>query len=613
MLTKIDNPRISYFARVMVLPLAVFLFAAFTFKAKKNESVYHGKKITVVIDAGHGGKDAGAGSADGFFEKDLTLTLAKKIKELNKNEAIDIILTREEDIYHSPQQKAVIAANKDADLLISIHIGNTAKQNTKTGIEFFVAGDQFANAEKSKGLASSLIRAFENNFPLPVSGSPLQRDMGIWIIQANNIPSVLIEAGYITNEKDLAYLKTPAAKETIAKNVLTAIEEFASSGYISPAPVSEMKLQKITDTLPAADKADIEKALVIINGKVAGKGKKVLNQQFDLISAKTVSVKWLSKAAATLKYGKQGDDGACEIMFTEGTAPTDTNVTDADKIILEKKLQELELQKEKEKLQLARLSPADSLAYKTVPENKLKGHELEKAKLDMLMEQQATLKQQYTEKLALAKVEDANLEKTVKVRKAREQEFAELKLKLKSLEEKNNSDLAVATVDGRKLNDQEIAALKKKLILEKQANSRQQYEENLIQVNKKNNELEKELYRQKLLLARQDDKVFTKMEVVPQFTGGQDAWRKYLKENIDPGVPLREGWKAGKYIVVVRFIVHTDGSISGITTENYQGTKTAQHCIDLIRKSPNWQPAVQNGVKVNAYRKQPITFEITEN
>jgi len=120
------------------------------------------------------------------------------------------------------------------------------------------------------------------------------------------------------------------------------------------------------------------------------------------------------------------------------------------------------------------------------------------------------------------------------------------------------------------------------------------------------------ILQEKELQAQQNKMVFTQVEVNPQFTGGEEAWRKYLRGNLKQVTPLDEGWKAGKYTVTVKFIVHTDGTVSDISTENYQGTKTAQHCIDVIKNAPKWQPAVQNGRKVNAYKKQPITFVIEE-
>ena len=105
-------------------------------------------------------------------------------------------------------------------------------------------------------------------------------------------------------------------------------------------------------------------------------------------------------------------------------------------------------------------------------------------------------------------------------------------------------------------------------------------------------------------------KIFTKTEVEPSFTGGNDAWRAYLQTNLNADIPVKEGWKPGTYTIVVQFIVHTDGSVSNVTAINNQGSKTAQHCIDLIAKSNKWIPAVQNGKTVTAYRKQPITFVI---
>ncbi|HQY11227.1 MAG TPA: energy transducer TonB, partial [Ferruginibacter sp.] len=91
-----------------------------------------------------------------------------------------------------------------------------------------------------------------------------------------------------------------------------------------------------------------------------------------------------------------------------------------------------------------------------------------------------------------------------------------------------------------------------------------------------------------------------------------EAWRKYLMGNLKANTPVEEGWKAGVHNVIVKFIVHSDGTVSDVTTENYKGSKTAQHCIEVIKNAPKWQPAVQNGKKVNAYKKQPVTFVIEE-
>ena len=95
MFTKHKNTKVSYVSRLLVLPLAAIVFFAFTLKVKnKSANLYDGKTITVVIDAGHGGSDNGAQSADGVKEKDITLSIAKKIAEMNSNPHLEILLSR---------------------------------------------------------------------------------------------------------------------------------------------------------------------------------------------------------------------------------------------------------------------------------------------------------------------------------------------------------------------------------------------------------------------------------------------------------------------------------------------------------------------------------------
>ena len=77
-------------------------------------------------------------------------------------------------------------------------------------------------------------------------------------------------------------------------------------------------------------------------------------------------------------------------------------------------------------------------------------------------------------------------------------------------------------------------------------------------------------------------------------------------------MPVDEGWKTGTYKVMVRFIVAKDGSVSEVTTENYATSKTAEMCVDIIKKGPKWIPGKQNDLVVTSYKKQPITFVVSE-
>ncbi len=259
MLTKNQHPRMNYISRLLVLPLLVIVFGAFTIKVannigKPNDTVKLNRKIVVVIDAGHGGQDAGAVNKDGITEKDLALQLVKKIKSLNNDENIEIILTRENDVYSDPKQKAAFAKAQNADLLISVHLDNSPKEkwNTVSGMSVFVARNDIANAEKSKVLASSIISSFQNNYSVNVPSTFSQRQAGIWILQANDFPSVLIEAGHLTNDKDLEYLQSEKGQETFAKNVLDAIRSYSELNT-----VDNFKIEKAKIDSPPAIKIEV--------------------------------------------------------------------------------------------------------------------------------------------------------------------------------------------------------------------------------------------------------------------------------------------------------------------------------------------------------------------
>jgi len=670
MLTKNKNPRVNYIGRIMVLPLAVLVFAAFTLKAKTSNSLYHGKTITVVIDAGHGGNDLGATSANGVYEKDLALAISKKVKELNSNDAIDIVLTRDADVYMDPQQKVAFAKNKNADLFISFHVDNGPKElaNKYTGISFWVSKDEYSNSGSSKMFASAIVNEFNNNYQLPVMPELNQRQAGVWILQANTCPAVLIEAGYINNDKDLAYLQTSAAKETIAKNVLTAIEKFASANHatINTIQNTTINTTKITTTYLPNSKLPADTVptraisitgvnpnnppLYIVNGKETDK------ITVDKIDPKNIEdIRVIKDATATQVYGDKGKNGVIIInmkavvevpgSFTAGSMTIHDNDNEKtlgtnpllivdnveypgktlNDIVAKlglKKLEKVDVYSGaeamktygekakdgaiiafsgKQNLQVTevRIVPDDiSMLYKT----KLDSGNITQLKLKLVQELQNKVSLDYSERVLLDKIKQ-------------DQDVSGLKQKLLAEQQSKNQDYNVKIVEGKKL--QEAKLVEEKRLLEKQSNSNTQKlaEVKNLQLARPSQDavIEQKQVAENLQLARiQSDKVFTAVESVPTFIGGDAAWRDYLQKHLDASVPANEGWKAGKYTVIVKFIVRADGTISDVTTENYKGSKTAQACINLIKNSPDWQPAVQNGRKVNAYHKQPVTFVIEQ-
>ena len=112
--------------------------------------------------------------------------------------------------------------------------------------------------------------------------------------------------------------------------------------------------------------------------------------------------------------------------------------------------------------------------------------------------------------------------------------------------------------------------------------------------------------------AVEEDKIFTKVEIEAEYPGGTGAWRKFLERNLNGQVATDNSAPAGKYTVVVRFIVAKDGSVSDITPETSVGYGMEGEAVRAIKKAPKWTPAQQNGNIVKAYRRQPITFVVGE-
>ena len=104
------------------------------------------------------------------------------------------------------------------------------------------------------------------------------------------------------------------------------------------------------------------------------------------------------------------------------------------------------------------------------------------------------------------------------------------------------------------------------------------------------------------------DSLYTREEMEAHFPGGDAGWRDYLRKNLNANIPADNNAPAGKYTVFIKFRVNKDGSLEDISTETYQGYGMDQEAIRVIKKGPKWIPATQYGRKVNAYRRQPVTF-----
>ena len=105
--------------------------------------------------------------------------------------------------------------------------------------------------------------------------------------------------------------------------------------------------------------------------------------------------------------------------------------------------------------------------------------------------------------------------------------------------------------------------------------------------------------------------IFSDVEVAASFPGGTPGWREFLNQKLNSLVPVNNGAPEGKYTVMTQFIVDKNGRIGDIKALTHFGYGMEEEVLRVMKLSPAWSPAKQNGHAVNSYRKQPVTFFIS--
>ena len=149
---------------------------------------------TIMLDAGHGGRDPGA-VYNGRQEKDDTLALALAVGEILQERGIDVLYTRTTDVYESPYQKAMEANAAGADFFISIHRNSSPEANTYSGVESLVYNKSGIKLEMAENINEQLEAAGFVN--LGVKERP-----GLVVLRRTRMPAVLVEVGFINSDTD---------------------------------------------------------------------------------------------------------------------------------------------------------------------------------------------------------------------------------------------------------------------------------------------------------------------------------------------------------------------------------------------------------------------------
>lgn len=224
------------------------------------------KILKIVIDPGHGGKDPGAVGPRGEKEKDITLAVGKELAERLEHDGFNVFLTRKTDVYIPLEERSAFANRKNADLFISIHL-NANETESLRGIETyflnlatdasalkvadrenasvskkmseiqFIIKDLMLNARinESSRFASSIHKSIIST--LGKSGHSC-RDHGVkqapfYVLMGTQMPSILIETGFITNESESRLLQKKSYQNSIIKGIINGIGVYVTNSNVA--------------------------------------------------------------------------------------------------------------------------------------------------------------------------------------------------------------------------------------------------------------------------------------------------------------------------------------------------------------------------------------------
>ncbi len=200
--------------KVLALFAIVICFAFALPEKEKNK-----KQFTVLVDVAHGGKDNGA-VYENYLEKNISLQIASKLKELNKDKDIVIHLVRDEDKFVTLEERVEAINTLKPDLVLSLHL-NMADNTATNGMEFIVS-DKSSAYKKSEEYANKLADHFDKK-QFTIYGGV--KNAGMYILKNSESPAVLCELGFLSNKKEREYLTNEKNQDELATILLQFIKE----------------------------------------------------------------------------------------------------------------------------------------------------------------------------------------------------------------------------------------------------------------------------------------------------------------------------------------------------------------------------------------------------
>lgn len=181
-------------------------------------------KLIVALDPGHGGKDPGAvAKSNGLKEKDVNLAVALKVRDLLRGAGIEVVMTREADVFLELSQRATTANNANADVFVSIH-HNASVNNALEGTAVYSHPNSQEGARLAKIIQDELVKAFGW---AGVKG----KDDGVKtadfkVLRETLMPAVLTESAFLSNADEAALLATNEFRQKEADGIFRGIAKY---------------------------------------------------------------------------------------------------------------------------------------------------------------------------------------------------------------------------------------------------------------------------------------------------------------------------------------------------------------------------------------------------
>jgi len=190
------------------------------------------ERMTVIIDAGHGGRDGGASTEDGLLEKDLNLSVAKKLQALLSLADVNVVMTRETDVMYADESSAHkklddlntrldMADDYEKCIFVSIHM-NKFPVEKYSGLQVYYS----KNDENSRVLADMIQEKTASLLQNGNARITKAADSSIYILHHIEVPAVLVECGFLSNKQEAALLADEEYQSKLAALIGASVLEF---------------------------------------------------------------------------------------------------------------------------------------------------------------------------------------------------------------------------------------------------------------------------------------------------------------------------------------------------------------------------------------------------